>query len=125
MCLKLATITLPKALPTIFISVTDVPSENIFRMIEISAAKMVLLAGNGLGTVFKFKFVRNLKNKIMRKLRLLLFAPIGSACILFGTGCSQKATVPPAIPLELKSEKNWKFESTPMWEDNFSNNGAP
>ena len=59
MCLKLAIITLPKALPTIFISVTDVPSENIFRMIEISAAKMVLRAGNGSGTVFQIKFVRN------------------------------------------------------------------
>ena len=65
------------------------------------------------------------KNKIMCKLRLLLFAPIGFACILFGTGCSQKATVNAANPVELITEKNWKFESTPMWEDNFSNNGAP
>ena len=59
MCLKLAIITLPKALPAIFIGVTDVPSKNVYRIIEISAAKMALRAGNGSDTVFQFKFVRN------------------------------------------------------------------
>ena len=55
----LATITLPgsAAPPTIFIGVTDVPSENVYRIIEISTTKMVLRAGNGSGTVFQFKFI--------------------------------------------------------------------
>ncbi|MDZ4795009.1 MAG: PKD domain-containing protein [Bacteroidota bacterium] len=53
----LAAIQLPQIPPTIFIGTTDVPSENVYRVIEISATKMVLRAGNGAGTVFQFKFV--------------------------------------------------------------------
>lgn len=55
----IATITLPTASapPTHFIGVTDVPSENVYRIIEISTTKMTLRAGNGSGTVFQFKFI--------------------------------------------------------------------
>jgi hypothetical protein len=53
----LATITMPQAPPTIFIGTTDVPSENIYRIIEISPTKLLLRAGNGSGTVFQFKFI--------------------------------------------------------------------
>lgn len=53
----LATIQLPSSPPTIFIGTTDVPSENTYRIIEISATKLVLRAGNGSGTVFQFKFI--------------------------------------------------------------------
>jgi PKD repeat protein len=53
----LATIQLPSTPPTTFIGTTDVPNENMYRIIEISPTKMVLRAGNGSGTVFQFKFI--------------------------------------------------------------------
>jgi PKD repeat protein len=52
----IATIQLPNTPPAIFIGTTDVP-ENTYRIIEISANKMVLRGGNGSGTVFQFKFI--------------------------------------------------------------------
>jgi hypothetical protein len=53
----IATIQLPPNPPTIFIGTTDVPSENVYRIIEISPTRMILRAGNGTGTVFQFKFI--------------------------------------------------------------------
>jgi PKD repeat protein len=53
----LGSIKLPAAPPTTFIGTTDVPSENVYRIIEISSTKMLLRAGNGTGTVFQFKFI--------------------------------------------------------------------
>jgi len=53
----IASIQLPPNPPTIFIGVTDVPAENVYRIIEISPTKMLLRAGNGSGTVFQFKFI--------------------------------------------------------------------
>jgi hypothetical protein len=53
----LGTIQLPGAIPTTFIGVTDVPSENMYRIIDITATKMTLRAGNGTNTVFQFKFI--------------------------------------------------------------------
>ncbi len=54
----LATLQLPQAPPVIFIGVTDVPAENVYRIIEISDTRMTLRAGNGSGTVFQFKFIK-------------------------------------------------------------------
>jgi PKD repeat protein len=53
----IATIQLPNTPPTVFIGVTDVPNENLYRIIDITPTKMTLRAGNGSGTVFQFKFV--------------------------------------------------------------------
>jgi hypothetical protein len=55
----LGTIQLPGAPPAAFIGVTDVPTENVYRIIDITATKMTLRAGNGNGTntVFQFKFI--------------------------------------------------------------------
>jgi len=53
----LATIQLPQVPPTIFIGTTDVPAENVYRIIEIGANKLILRAGNGSGTVFQLKFI--------------------------------------------------------------------
>ncbi len=53
----IASIQLPSAPPAIFIGTTDVPSENLYRIISITNNSMVLRAGNGLGTVFQFKFI--------------------------------------------------------------------
>jgi PKD repeat protein len=53
----IGTIQLPSVPPTIFIGTTDVPAENVYRIIDITATKMTLRAGNGSGTVFQFKFI--------------------------------------------------------------------
>jgi PKD repeat protein len=53
----LGTIQLPGAPPTTFIGVTDVPAENMYRIIDITATKMTLRAGNGTNTIFQFKFI--------------------------------------------------------------------
>ncbi len=53
----LGTIQLPGLPPTTFIGTTDVPSENLYRIIDITATKMTLRAGNGSSTIFQFKFV--------------------------------------------------------------------
>jgi len=53
----LATIQLPSTPPAIFVGTTDVPGENTYRIIDITAGTMVLRAGNGSGTVFQFKFI--------------------------------------------------------------------
>lgn len=55
----LATLQLPNTPPAIFIGTTDVPAENTYRIIEITSNKLILRAGNGLGTVFQFKFIPN------------------------------------------------------------------
>lgn len=54
----IATIQLPQTPPTIFIGTTDVPTENVYRIISINANEMVLRAGNGSSTIFQFKFVK-------------------------------------------------------------------
>ncbi len=53
----LATIRLPQPPPAMFIGTTDVPTENVYRIIEISPTKLLLRAGNGTSTVFQFKFI--------------------------------------------------------------------
>lgn len=55
----LATIQLPNTPPAIFIGTTDVPAENVYRIIDITATKMTLRAGNGSGnnTVFQLKLI--------------------------------------------------------------------
>ena len=52
----LATITLPGAVPTNFIGVTDISSNN-YRIISISANAMVLRSGTATETVHQFKFI--------------------------------------------------------------------
>jgi hypothetical protein len=52
----LATIKLPGAIPTNFIGVTDISSNN-YRIISISATAMVLRSGTSTETVHQFKFI--------------------------------------------------------------------
>lgn len=54
----IASIQLPGIPPTNFIGTTDVPAENLYRIIEITPSRLLLRAGSGAGTVFQFKFVR-------------------------------------------------------------------
>ena len=53
----LLTIKLPSAPPARFIGTTDVPSDNIYRIIEINSDKMILRAGSGAAGIFQFKFI--------------------------------------------------------------------
>jgi beta-glucanase (GH16 family) len=39
--------------------------------------------------------------------------------------CTEKKEIPVLSPAEQPIDKNWAFETTPMWEDNFSTNGNP
>jgi PKD repeat protein len=53
----IGTVTITGTPPNRFIGTTDVPAENVYRIIEITPTRLVLRAGNGSGTVFQFKFV--------------------------------------------------------------------
>jgi hypothetical protein len=65
----IASIQLPSAPPAIFIGTTDVPSENVYRIISITSNTMVLRAGNGLGTVFSIQiYFIIINNLIMFKI---------------------------------------------------------
>lgn len=55
----LASMQLSGAVPTRFIGTTDVPTDNNYRIIDITPSRMLLRAGNGSGDVFQFKFVAN------------------------------------------------------------------
>lgn len=52
----IATITLPGAIPSQFIGVTDISSNN-YRIMSLSATEMVLRSGTAAETVHQFKFV--------------------------------------------------------------------
>ncbi len=41
------------------------------------------------------------------------------------SGCTDKKEIPTITPTQPVVDKNWQFEATPVWEDNFSVNGAP
>lgn len=44
---------------------------------------------------------------------------------LWLAGCTDKKDIPTANPTGPVVDLNWQFETTPVWEDNFDNNGAP
>ncbi|HNP53984.1 MAG TPA: glycoside hydrolase family 16 protein [Ferruginibacter sp.] len=44
---------------------------------------------------------------------------------LWMAGCTDKKDIPTVNPTAPIVDLNWQFESTPVWEDNFDNNGAP
>ncbi len=39
--------------------------------------------------------------------------------------CTDKKDIPTVVPTTPPIDKNWTFETTPMWEDNFSTGSAP
>ncbi len=39
------------------------------------------------------------------------------------SNCTDKKIIPPVALAEPVTEKNWQFETTPVWEDNFTTNG--
>jgi PKD repeat protein len=53
----LAQIQLPQTPPAVFIGTTDVPVENVYRVIDITPNKLILRAGTGSGVVFQFRLI--------------------------------------------------------------------
>ena len=39
--------------------------------------------------------------------------------------CTDKKVIPEIVPAELVVEKNWQFESTPVWQDDFNSGVSP
>jgi beta-glucanase (GH16 family) len=47
-------------------------------------------------------------------------------CLVYGfQSCTDKKNIPIVAPVPPVSDEDWTFESTPMWEDDFTNNGVP
>jgi beta-glucanase (GH16 family) len=47
-------------------------------------------------------------------------------CLVYGfQSCTDKKNIPVIAPAPPVSDLDWTFESTPIWEDNFTNNGVP
>ncbi len=55
---------------------------------------------------------------------LHLFSAIACGTLLLA-GCTDKKIIPEVKPVAPVVDLNWQFETTPVWEDNFDNNGAP
>jgi len=55
---------------------------------------------------------------------LKMYSIITMLCAAF-FACTEKKDIPQAVPYEPPVDKNWAFETTPMWEDNFNTNGVP
>lgn len=53
------------------------------------------------------------------------FIVLFAAGLFTFSGCTEKKELPPVTPVESVVDKNWQFETTPMWEDNFNTAGAP
>ena len=46
--------------------------------------------------------------------------------LLYGfQSCTDQKNIPIVAPVPPVSDEDWTFESTPMWEDDFTNNGVP
>jgi beta-glucanase (GH16 family) len=59
---------------------------------------------------------------MLNNFKMYTILPLLCAAIF---ACTEKKEIPPVVPVEPPTDKNWAFESTPMWEDNFSANGSP
>lgn len=55
-----------------------------------------------------------------------IFKVLALVCLVYGfQSCTDKKIIPIVAPVPPVSDEDWTFESTPMWEDNFTNNGVP
>lgn len=59
--------------------------------------------------------------KILSKMNLIIML----AVLALSNGCTEKSVVPVQPTPEVIVDKNWQFEATPVWEDDFNVNGAP
>ncbi len=55
-----------------------------------------------------------------------IFKVLALVCLVCSfQSCTDKKIIPIVAPVPPVSDEDWAFESTPMWEDNFTNNGVP
>jgi beta-glucanase (GH16 family) len=55
-----------------------------------------------------------------------IFKVLALVCLVYGfQSCTDKKNIPIIAPVPPVSDEDWTFESTPMWEDDFTNNGVP
>jgi beta-glucanase (GH16 family) len=52
-----------------------------------------------------------------------IIVPLALMAFVF-TACTEKKVIPPVTPAEYVIEKNWKFDATPVWQDNFDGTGV-
>ena len=50
---------------------------------------------------------------------------IAAVCWIAAGSCTDEKVIPDTTPVQPVVDQNWQFESTPVWEDNFDQNGAP
>ena len=56
--------------------------------------------------------------------KIKMYTIIPFLCAAF-FACTEKKDIPALIPVESPTNKNYTFETTPMWEDNFNATGLP
>lgn len=44
--------------------------------------------------------------------------------LLLALACTEKKVIPDVVPIPPIVDKNWQFETTPVWEDDFNGSGA-
>ena len=55
-----------------------------------------------------------------------IFKVLALVCLVYGfQSCTDKKNIPIVAPVPPVSDEDWTFESTPMWEDDFTSNGVP
>lgn len=59
---------------------------------------------------------------MLNNFKMFTILPLLCAAVF---SCTEKKEIPPVVPVEPPVDKNWSFETTPMWEDNFAANGSP
>lgn len=59
----------------------------------------------------------------MKKIHTQLFAFLLFSFTIFS--CSQEKVIPDIIPAQLVVDKNWQFETTPVWQDEFNTGVVP
>lgn len=50
---------------------------------------------------------------------------IFSLIIMLLMACTEEKVIPPVTPVQPVVDKNWQFETTPVWEDDFSSGSTP
>ena len=59
----------------------------------------------------------------MKKINKYVFTFLVLSVTFFS--CTDKKVIPEIIPAELVVDKNWQFETTPVWQDDFNTGVAP
>jgi beta-glucanase (GH16 family) len=58
----------------------------------------------------------------MKKISVMLMALV--ALFTAMVSCTDKKVIPEIVPVQPVVDKNWQFETTPIWEDNFTTAGG-